>query len=173
MASRLNLPVDEVDGLLGELPASAIEYDEEGAIIAFGGLSLSPANHAFRVDGRELHTWCVFDALFLPEILGRPATSTTRCPTTGDSIEVELAPDAVVSCRPSEPVMSIVVPDRAACSDNLRGAFCNHVNFFVDETAFHEWVAGHIDVGHISIEEAHGLAKERNAYRYGELLHVV
>ena len=147
-----------------------MDYDDNGAVIAFGGLSLGPANHAFKVDGRELHTWCVFDALFLPEILRKPATSITCCPATGAAIEIELAPDAVVSCLPSQPIMSIVVPDRAACAENLRGAFCNHVNFFVDEAAFHKWAVGKPGASHVSIEHAHDLAHQRNLYRYGDLL---
>ena len=132
VAKRLDRSPADVDGLLDDVPRSMIDVDATGAITAFGGLSLTPANHRFKVGGRALHTWCIFDALFLPEILDTPATAATRCPTTGETIEIEMTPAAIVSSRPSAPVMSIVAPDREACRDDLRGAFCNHVNLFVD-----------------------------------------
>lgn len=114
------------------------------------------------------HTWCVFDALFLPEILGKPATCVTRCPTTETEIEIALGPTYIVSSQPSEPVMSIVAPDRAACCDTLKGAFCDHVNFFVDEYAFRDWAADRSDVASVSLQDAHDLARESNQHRHGD-----
>lgn len=168
LADDLSLSLKQVNALLSELPASTIDADERGNIIAFGGLSLGPANHVFRIDGLELHTWCVFDALFLPQLLGKSATSITRCPTTDARIEIALNPDAVSWSKPADPVMSIVAPDKESCCENLRGAFCNHVNFFVDENAFRAWAAGRPEVGHVSLKAAHGLAQQRNLYRYGD-----
>jgi|TARA_B100000315_G_scaffold234986_1_gene249481 alkylmercury lyase len=167
---RLGLSPAEVDGLLDDVPRSTVDFDATGAITAFGGLSLTPANHRFKVGNRELHTWCVFDALFLPEILDEPATASTRCPTTGETIEIEMTPRAIVTSRPSESVMSIVAPDRAACCDDLRGVFCNHVNLFVDAAAFRTWAGDRDDVGLVTLNEAYQLARQRNEYRYGDLL---
>ncbi len=170
LADGLSVPPAQLDSLLNDIPRSTIEFDATGAVTAFGGLSLTPANHEFRAGNSTLYTWCVFDALFLPEILGKPATASTRCPATGETIEIEMTPGAIVSSRPSEPVMSIIAPDRAACCENLRGAFCNHVNLFVGESAFRDWAAGRRDVGHVSLEEAHELALLRNRTRYGDRL---
>lgn len=170
LAHKLKEPVSTIDRRLAELPKSTIEYDRAGDVVAFGGLSVVPANHTFTVDGRELYTWCVFDALFLPGILGKSATLATQCPVRGHTIEIALSKDSITSCRPSDPVMSIVVPDRAACSENLRGAFCNHVNFFADETAYDEWAADNSDVSFLSVDKAHELAKQRNEHRYGAQL---
>jgi hypothetical protein len=69
--------------------------------------------------------------------------------------------------------MSIGAPDRAACCDNLRGAFCNHVNFFVDETAFRDWAADRSGVASVSLPEAHDLARRRNHHRHGDPPHAV
>ena len=169
LAKCLSLAPAQVDYLLNDIPRSTIEFDATGTITAFGGLSLTPANHSFKVENRELYTWCVFDALFLPQILGKPATASTRCPATGQTIEIEMTPEAIVSSRPSEPVMSVIAPDRDACCENLRGSFCNHVNMFVDERAFRDWAAGRPDVAHVPLEEAHELALQRNHFRYGDL----
>lgn len=170
LAKFLSLPPAQLEPLLNALPRSAIEFDTAGAITAFGGLSLTPASHSFRAGNVELYTWCVFDALFLPEILGKPATVSTRCPSTGEAIEIELTHEAILSSRPSEPVMSIIAPDHKACCESLRGAFCDHVNLFVNERAFRDWAAGRPDVAHVSLEEAHDLALQRNHTRYGDSL---
>jgi hypothetical protein len=66
--------------------------------------------------------------------------------------------------------MSIIAPDSAACCENLRGAFCNHVNLFIDDCAFRDWATDRPDVAFVSLEEAHELALQRNRYRYGDHL---
>jgi alkylmercury lyase len=170
LAKWLSLSPVQMDTLLNDLPRSTIDFDAAGAITAYGGLSLIPANHRFKIGNKELHTWCVFDALFLPEILDKSATASTRCPATGMTIEIEMTPGEIISSRPSKPVMSIVAPDSAACCENLRSAFCNHINLFVDDRAFRDWAVDRTDVAYVSLEEAHELALQRNRYRYGDQL---
>ena len=170
VAKELSLSAREVDRLITLLPPSTIDLDGEDAVIGFAGLSLGKANHVFRVGQLKLHTWCVFDALFLPQILGKPATSVTHCPKMGMEIVVAIDPAKGVGCELLRPVMSIVAPSKTACCENLRGAFCNHVNFFVDEITFRGWSDSGTDVDCVSLEVAYGLARQRNQYRYGEHL---
>lgn len=167
LAADLNLTVEAVGKDLRALPDSALDFDDHGAVVAFGGLSIAPARHRFRIGDSELYTWCVFDALFLPQLLGKSAMSITRCPGTGATIEIVQTPTAIASSQPASPVMSIVAPDKESCCENLRGAFCDHVNFFADEAAFRDWAGDRPDVAAVSLEEAHELARQRNRYRYG------
>ena len=166
----LNLTAEALNADLRAVPESTIDIDANGAIVAFGGLSVIPASHVFKVGGLELYTWCVFDALFLPRLLGKSAISVTRCPVTDTQIEISLTPTAIISSRPASPVMSIVAPNKESCRENLRGAFCNHVNFFADENTFRDWRGDRPDVAHVSLEEAQELARQRNQYRYGHCL---
>src|SRR6266436_4875315 len=53
--------------------AGFIYADVEGRVLGFGGLAAAPMHHRFEVDGRALSTWCAWDALFVPELLGRSA----------------------------------------------------------------------------------------------------
>ncbi len=170
LADDLDMSAAALESDLRAIPPSALDIDSNGAIVAFGGLSQIPASHRFTVGDLALYTWCVFDALFLPRLIGKSAISITRCPVTGERIEISLTPTAIRSSRPAAPVMSIVAPDTMACRDNLRGAFCNHVNFFADSDAFRKWAGGGTDVAAVSLEEAHGLARQRNQYRYGDNL---
>ncbi len=170
LADDMNLPVNVVNTFISELPKSTMDTDRNSAIVAFGGLSLTPANHTFLIEDQTLHTWCVFDALFLPQLLGKSATCMTICPTTERQIKIELTPTAIASTDPSKPVMSIVAPDRDACCANLRGAFCDHVNFFADEDTFRQWAGNRTDVIGVSLDEAQELAHLRNHYTYGQHL---
>ncbi|MFP6774836.1 MAG: organomercurial lyase [Alphaproteobacteria bacterium] len=169
LGEDLGLAPARVEALLQGYPASGMDIDADGAVIACGGLSLAETAHIFEIDGRMLHTWCVLDALFLPEIIGKPAILRTRCAGSGDRIEVHLAPDRIISHSPNGVVMSIVGPDRQACRDNLRGAFCQHVLLFRDAPAFHDWARDRDDVAMVSLQEAHEIGVERNASRYPDI----
>ena len=160
---------EQLGQLLKKLPATALELDARGAVVGFGGLSLRPTRHQLITGEVELHTWCVFDALFLPEILGKPAILVTHCPSSGAELTVELSPGGVRAARPKDSVMSIVGPDRQACCDNLRKAFCDKVNLFQDEPTFTAWSRGRKDMGCVTLEEAQLFARQRNALRYPDI----
>ncbi len=152
--------------LLSEALPTTKVLDEQGAIVAFGGLSLVSTQHRFVTREARLFTWCVFDALFLPEILGQVATLITHCPASGAELTVELMPGGVGAGRSSDCVMSVVAPDAEACCTDLRKAFCDHVNLFRDEQAFQAWSHGRQGVECVTIQEAQYFARRRNALLY-------
>jgi len=160
------LPTERIDQLLLEFPPTNFRFDEHGQVIAFGGLSLVPTHHRFQTEDAGLYTWCVFDALFLPEILGKPAALVTHCPGSGAELTVDLAPRQLRSVPPSGCVMSIVAPDSDACCVNLRSAFCDHVNLFKDEQTFTAWSQSRQDAACVTLLEAQIFAVQRNAVRY-------
>ncbi|HJM52290.1 MAG TPA: organomercurial lyase [Alphaproteobacteria bacterium] len=165
LAEACELTPDETEALLAEIPDSAMVWETE-SIVAFGGLSLRSSDHAFEIAGRRLHTWCVFDGLFLPGILGHRARITTRCPATDSAIEVEVGPAFLGTSRPANPLMSIVAPGLADCARDLRGVFCHHVRFFVSAEAFADWAGERDDIARLSLTEAFDLAGRRNAHRF-------
>jgi hypothetical protein len=65
LAAHAALPDPEVRALLATW--HGVHCDEARRVLAFRGLSVVEAPHRFRVDGRELYTWCAWDTLFLPE----------------------------------------------------------------------------------------------------------
>jgi alkylmercury lyase len=164
-----SLSQERIRQLLGEYPPTSLEWGGRGTVVAFGGLSLVPTHHRFVAGGVELHTWCVLDALFLPELLAKPAILMTRCPTSGAELTVELEPGEIRAARPSDAVMSIIAPDREACCDNLRRAFCNQVNLFKDSHAFVTWPQRREHMECVTLEEAQLLARQRNAFRYPDV----
>ena len=169
LAGACGFSQERIGQLLDELPLTALDMDTSGTVKAFGGLSLEPTHHRFIMGAVELHTWCVFDALFLPEILGKPASLVTHCPASGAELTAELSPGEVRAVRPPDAVMSIVGPDRAACCNNLRKAFCDKVNLFRDPQTFAAWSRGREDTGCVTLGEAQLFARQRNALRYPDV----
>ncbi len=169
LEEKLDVPKGEVSALLDALPPSVLERDDEGSIVAFIGLSLSPTAHSFVLGERTLYTWCVLDALFLPELLGERARVATNCPSSGGAITLEVAPDRIVASSPPGVVMSVVAPDAEACRDNLRGAFCSNVNLFANAESFASWAKERTGVACVPLAEAFDLARTRNRERYPDI----
>jgi len=169
LAQKLSMDVKETGTLLSELPPSAIQYNDGGVITAFIGLSLAPTPHRLLLDHRVLYTWCVFDGLFLPEILGKSANIITHCPVTGEKISVHLASDKLISYEPRDAVMSVVTPDAQSCRNNLRGAFCEHVSFFLDTETFRLWAENKENIKMMALEDAYLLARQQNKARYKDI----
>jgi alkylmercury lyase len=169
LAVATGLPPERVDALTDALPPTSLEHDADEAIVAFGGLSLEPTRHRFVAGAIQLHTWCVFDALFLPEILSRPAMLRTRCPASGAELVVALLPGELAEPRPPGAVMSIVAPDRSTCCASIRRGFCDHVSLFRDEAAFAAWSRGRSDVSCVTLEEAQRFARACNRQRYPDM----
>ncbi len=169
MAEALAKTEAHVSSLLDALPPSVLDRDADGRITAFIGLSLAPTAHRFTVGAQKLHTWCVLDALFLPEILGEHASVATTCPASGQAITLELAPARIVAESPPGVVMSVVDPNAQSCRENLRGAFCSHVNLFAGAEIFADWARTRPGVDCIPLAEAFDLARRHNRERYPDI----
>ena len=166
VAKDLKLSRGKLDQVLALLPKSTIDVDENGKIVAFVGFSLIPANHQFFAGGKEFYTWCVLDALFLPSLLQTGARLVTKCPETDEKIEVYLSDQTVLSASPGTPVLSLVATTEDACCHDIRGAFCNHVNLFKDQTAFNTWSKGKDRTFAVSLKKGFAMALQRNDWRY-------
>jgi alkylmercury lyase len=114
VATRAEVDVDRVRALLTGWPG--VFLDDDGRVIGFWGLTtrrLSPT-HRFRFGGRALYTWCAWDTLFLPGILGETARVESACPTTHEPISLVVSPERVVETSHSNSVVSFLTPDRTS-----------------------------------------------------------
>lgn len=121
------------------------DWDEQDRLLGFG-LTQRETRHRFVVDGRELFTFCAADTLVFPPILGRSASVTSRCPTTGQAVRVEVTPTAVTAVEPATAVVSHVQL-RAGCGD-IRAETCDHGYFFATDAAAEQWRQRHPQ-GHV------------------------
>jgi alkylmercury lyase len=81
------MPVCELTGKVRRYPGILaswpnVDRNGQGGVIAFGGLSLAPAEHSFEVGGQQLFSSRAWDTLFLPALLERPAEVRSTCPLT-------------------------------------------------------------------------------------------
>lgn len=148
----------------------SVQRDDENRVIAFGGLSLAPTAHRFEVGGRELFTWCAWDTLFLPALLGRRVRVRSTCPVTSVVVRLDVMPDEIVAAEPADLGVSFPAQDAARVSDII-GSFCCHVHFLAGPHARYEWLndspAGIVlslddafAVGRLATRDMHGQPKE-------------
>jgi alkylmercury lyase len=127
-------------------------------------------HHRFEVDGRELSTWCAWDSLFIPEILGRSARVTSTDPESGELVRLTVTPERIVSAVPDGAVISFVRPDAeaigASAADVMKN-FCHFIFFFASRSSGERWVDKHPRAFLYSLDDALVLAKRLNANNFG------
>lgn len=162
-------PVDA--GRLGSDAIRALVFaDDQGRVLGFGGLAVAPMHHRFEVDGRALWTWCAWDTLFIPEILGKRARIASPDPETQTLVELVVSPQRIESVAPAGAVVSFLMPDASdfdSGAANVMKTFCHFVFFFAFRASGERWVAKHPGTFLYSLDDAFALAKRLNARNFG------
>ena len=117
IAAEADMSVEEIDSWLRAQPGT--DWDDRGRLLGFG-LTQRPTRHRYILDGRVLFTFCAADTLMFTPILGRPAAVESSCPTTGQTIRVELTPETATSVDPTTAVVSQV--NLACGASDIRGS---------------------------------------------------
>ncbi|MGQ0524996.1 MAG: organomercurial lyase [Betaproteobacteria bacterium] len=147
-----------------------VERDNTGAVTAFWGLTLTTTKHRFQVPGTTIFTWCAWDTLFLPELLGAVADVESICPATRTTIALRVAPGGILSGTPQAAALSFVLPNEADIERSITETFCCHVNFFASAQAGEQWAAAHPGAFILSLEDAWQIGARRNAAQFGSVL---
>lgn len=138
---------------------SLVHFDGEGRVVAFIGLDLSRSAHRFEVKGHTLYTWCAWDTLFIPSILGHAARVESVCPVTGHLVRLLATPEGVRDLEPANAMLSFVTPERARIEKDIIASFCCHVHLLSSARAADEWVARHPGTLILSVDEAWDLGR--------------
>ncbi len=161
----------EARALLSRDSIKAFVYpDSQGRVLGFGGLAAAPMHHLFQVDGRTLWTWCAWDSLFIPEILGKVARVESPDPETGEVVRLLVSPDGIESAEPADAVVSFLLPaahDFDSSAANVMAKFCHYVFFFASRSSGERWVEKHPGTFLYRLDEAFTLAKRLNARNFG------
>ncbi|HYT81931.1 MAG TPA: organomercurial lyase [Gemmatimonadales bacterium] len=164
----------EARGLLDGSSLKAFVYpDDEGRVVGFGGLAAAPMHHRFEVNGRTVWTWCAWDALFMPERLGKRARIVSTDPETGEPVRLVVTSNEIEAAEPEDAVVSFLLPeaqDFDTTAANVIAKFCHFVFFFASRASGERWVAKHPGTFLYSLNEAFGLAKRVNARTFGSEL---
>jgi len=170
LAEALEAPTDTVDELLGHPNLRSLTYtDKQGRIIGFGGLAVPEMPHRFKVDGRTLYTWCAWDSLFIPVILGAEAEVESPVPGSSALVRLRVAPDGVNRLQPRTAVMSLLLPTAQTFqADALKAiaSFCNYVFFFPNQDAAAAWTKSHPDTTFMSVSDAFELGRRMVSARW-------
>jgi len=170
LARALEASTDTVEELLGRPNLKSLTYaDEGGQIIGFGGLAVREMPHRFKVDSRTLYTWCAWDSLFIPVILGAAAEVESPVPGSSARVRLSVAPDGVKRLQPRTAVMSLLLPSAQTFqADALKAiaSFCNYVFFFPNRDAAAAWTKSHPDTTFISVSDAFELGRRMVSARW-------
>jgi len=169
LADSAGTDADAVRDVLAAVDPSNIQYDD-GRVVGFRGLTQIATRHRLTVGDHALYTWCAFDALFVPELLDRPARVASACPMTGTEIRLTVTPGGVSAVAPAETVMSFVMPDDPHYRADIRATFCRHVNFLASKDAGVAWRAANPEAVILTLDEAHALGRIRNQVGFGDAL---
>lgn len=169
LAAVLGISEDAVRATLDRYP---VFYDDEGAIIGFGGLTVvEMPPHRLNVGGRTLYAWCAWDALFIPAILGTVAQVESVCPVTRAPVSMVVGPTGVRDITPATAAVSFLTPDRSF-DRNVIVNFCHFVHFFRTAEAGTEWIAQRPGTFLLTVEEAFSLGQLTNTRNFGDVLRV-
>ncbi|MGH8702555.1 MAG: alkylmercury lyase MerB [Burkholderiales bacterium] len=168
LATTAGLAAEEVARRLQSWPG--VYYDDERRVIGYWGLTLRPTTHRLRVDGRELYTWCAWDTLFIPALLGARAEVESVCRGSGQPVRLAIGPSSVETAHPAGLWVSFVLSDAAAMRADPIASFCCVVHFFRSPETARPWLDEHPQTFLLSLGEAHEVGRLRNRGRYGALL---
>ena len=122
------------------------------------------------VDGRTLWTWCAWDTLFIPEILGKRVRVTSPDPETKEPVQLVVTPEKIESAAPEDAVVSFLMAEASdfdTTAANVIKTFCHFVFFFASRSSGERWVAKHPGTFLYSLEHSFALAKRYNARNFG------
>jgi len=168
LAAALVLPRESIEAYLKAWPG--VDFDDENKVVGFWGLSLDETQHHFQVNGKGLYTWCAWDALFIPQLLGKTAQVQSRCAVTNEVIRLRVSPEAVSDLSPTDTVLSFITPEAAKVQENVVQHFCHYVRFFASADSGRHWVSEHPGTSLLSIAEAFRLGQLFNQGRYEGLI---
>jgi len=153
---------------------SGIYYNDEGNIIGYWGLAVEKMSHRFNVDDKKLYTWCAWDTLFIPQIIGKTAVVESRDPVTKETIKLTVTPsDGISDVYPPEAVISFMIPDTEKVRADVIKSFCHYVHFFESKESAEKWISESDkkdDLLTLPIDEAYEIGLRRNELQLGDIL---
>ncbi len=167
VAQHLDLSTNLVREVFDSWPA--VYFDDEKNVVGFWGLALQEMPHRFKVNGRQLYTWCAWDSLFIPELLGKTAEVESTCPISGDTISLTVSPKRVKNSSPDGAVISFLSPT-TSFDMNVIASFCHYILFFNSEESGNKWLANHKDTVLLTLDEAREIGRVTNEATFGAAL---
>jgi alkylmercury lyase len=100
-AAQIQQPVEQVNLQFEFIKQTGFEFDGAGNL-AGAALTLNSTPHHFQVKGHDLFAWCALDTIFLTIFIGEPAFIKSKCPITGEMIELTVSPHGIETYSPPD-----------------------------------------------------------------------
>jgi alkylmercury lyase len=168
IAVDAGVDAEEVRRILGDW--IGVYTDDQKRVIGFWGLAIPKMKHRFEVDGVRLYTWCAWDTLFLPELLGKTARIESACATSGELVRLTVSPKRLEAAEPASPFVSFLAPDPSRFKQDVIENFCHYVHFFRSREDGEAWVSRNPGTFLLRLAEAAELARLKNEAQFGVLL---
>lgn len=173
VARALGAPIDTAETLVKDSALSPfVHAGKADQIQGFWGLSVARTHHQIAVKGRILWTWCAYDTLFMPELLGETAAIESRDPETNQMIGLTVSPTSIETADPTGIVVSMVPPQAwdVTSAARVMASACHFIFFFASRASAERWQAKHPEMVLLSLDEAFALGKRQNAHLLGSEL---
>jgi alkylmercury lyase len=171
LAGPLGVSAETVPGILSREPLRAFVFpDKQGLVVGFGGLAAAPMHHEFRVKGQQLWTWCAWDSLFIPKVLGEAVEVASRDPETGEVVRLTISPTGIEKVKPKDVVVSFLLPDAddfEQSAASVMARFCHYVFFFASRESGERWTIKHKGTFLYSVEDAFELGQRFVIKQFG------
>ena len=158
--AAVGLDHDAADRFLREVT----ERDAADRIIGAMGLSQGDHPHRITVAGVSLSAWCALDTLFLPALVGQPASIESPTPGTREPVRLRVNPERVEAVSPAGAMLSFVLADldQAALRsvEAIWTAFCTHVHYFASREVAERWASGRADIALLTVDEGFALGRD-------------
>jgi len=127
------------------------EWDSDGRLIG-SALTLVPTRHRFRVMDNNLYTWCAYDTIFLPGLLGMTAEVVSPDPLNGDLIKLVITPKGPKTYTPKSAVLTIFQASEPATGPT--SAVCTNSHYFTSQASAVAWSHDRPGVSILTVEDA-------------------
>jgi alkylmercury lyase len=168
LATATGLPEVQVSDAVNRHPF--VFRDAQDRIVGAAGLTVvETGQHRIHLDGRSLSTWCAWDTLFLPELLGETVRVTSRSPVSDTEIALTVTPAGPTDVQPPDTVVSMLVPEGEFDADFIT-RFCRFVHFFASPEDSEPWTVEHPGTFLLTVEDAYRLGQLTNRAVFGDAL---
>lgn len=155
-AERSGLTAEEASSFVDGVPG--VYRDEDGAVIGFWGLTVvEMPPHRYRLDGRELFTWCAWDPFIITPLLGGSAEVASVDANTGDEVALTIVEGDVADLSHPGLTVSFTLPEE--WTEDVIATFCHVIHYFTDPDSAHAWTDAHPGTFVLSLDDAVALGE--------------
>lgn len=157
LASRTGQSPEEAQAFLDSIPG--VYKDDDGSVVGFWGLANTHfPPHEYKLNGRDLFTWCAWDPFILTDWLGGNAEVRSVDAQTKEPLGFRIENGKAVDLSHDGLVLSFKYVEE--WDHDVIASFCHFVHFFTDRTSAEAWTAEQPDTFVLSLDDGIRLGKE-------------